>query len=92
MQSHFKVFGEGLQSFREQVDRRFDQVDGRLDKVEGRLDRVEGQLDKVEGRLDRVEHEIVLLKDVGVENTRGLKEVRSAVDRLMVLRAFPFRG
>ena len=71
-----KVFGEGLQLLRQQmdagfgqVDARFDRVDGRLDRVEGRLDGVEGRLDGVEGRLDGVEGRLVGVEGrlVGVE-------------------------
>jgi chromosome segregation ATPase len=66
----------------DQIDGRLDQIDGRLDQVDGRLDQIDGRLDQVDGRLDKVENEMVLLKEATLENGRGLKDVRTAVERL----------
>ena len=56
-----------LEGFQEGVDARFRQVDARFDRVDIRL--------------DRVEHDVVLLKDAVIENTRELKHLRVAVDK-----------
>jgi hypothetical protein len=56
-----------LEGFQEEVDARFRQVDARFDIVDARL--------------GRVEHDIVLLKDAVVDNTRELKHLRVTVDK-----------
>jgi hypothetical protein len=95
MRGEYRAVGEDLQSFREEfqsfrkdvdarfdrVNTRFDQVDARFDQVDGRFGQVDGRFDQVDGRLGRVEHDIVLLKDAVVENTRELKHLRVVVDK-----------
>jgi hypothetical protein len=49
--------------------------------VQGVDSRLQGFQKEVDTRLGRVEHDIVLLKDVVVENTRELKHLRVAVDK-----------
>jgi hypothetical protein len=70
----FRGFGEALQV----VDAHVQSVDARLQSFR---EEVDARFDKVDGRLDRVEHDVVLLKDAVVENTRELKHLRTAVDK-----------
>jgi hypothetical protein len=84
-----------LETFQEEVDARFRQVDARFDTVDARFDRVDSRFDGVDSRFDgvdarfdgvdtrlgRVEHDIVLLKDAVIENTRELKHLRVVVDK-----------
>ena len=60
VRSDFKVFGESLAAFR--------------DEVRCELQDVHRQFQGVHGRLERVEHELVLLKEVALEHGRELKE------------------
>ncbi len=61
-----KVFGEGLELLREQmqagfaeVDRRFEQVDRRFEQIDGRFEQIDGRLEQIDGRLGRVEDAVV---------------------------------
>jgi hypothetical protein len=88
LRGDFRVFGDALQSFREEVDARFQQVDARFQQVDTRFQQVDARFDQVDARFqqvnahfDRVDTDIGLLKSAVVENTRELKRIGTALDR-----------
>jgi hypothetical protein len=56
-------------------------VDAHVQSVDARLHSVDAHVHSLDARLGRVEHDIVLIKDAVVENTRELKRVWVAVDK-----------
>src|ERR1700679_1708544 len=75
IRSQFTVFGEALQGFREQVDRRFDRVDRELDGLEG-------DVALLKADVTTLKTDMALVKTAVLGHNRELKEVRTAVDRL----------
>ena len=81
LRGDFRVFGDALQSFREDVDARFQQVDARFQQVDARFERIDARFDQVDAHFDRVDNDIGLLKSAVVENTRELGRIGTALDR-----------
>jgi acyl carrier protein phosphodiesterase len=51
LRGEFKVLGEALQSFREQMNRRFDALDKRFDALDKRFDALDKRFDSIDGRV-----------------------------------------
>jgi chromosome segregation ATPase len=56
-------------------------LDARVEGVAAHVQSLDAHVQSVDARLGRVEHDIVLIKDAVMENTRELKRVWVAVDK-----------
>ncbi len=96
VRAQFGVFGEALQSLREQMDKRFDAVDrrfesmegrfesmeGRFDSMDGRFDSMDGRVESIESRLDRNDQALGLVKTAVLESSRELKAHGHALEQI----------
>lgn len=93
LRSQFKVFGEALETVREEMGQ---SVTGLREEIGTLRDEVRSGFKEVDGRLGTLERDMLLVKTVVVEHShdlkelrdtslehgRDLKELRTAVDRL----------
>ena len=76
---------EALNSFKNDVNSRFDKMDSRLDSMEGRLDSMEGRLDSMEGRLDNLENDTRSINSRLDNLENDMNTVKTKVTRLEVI-------
>jgi chromosome segregation ATPase len=75
MRSQFTVFGEALQSSREESARRFEQIDSRFEQIDSRFDQIDHRLDQHDTRFASLER-------AALENGRDIREVRRDVSEV----------
>lgn len=69
---------ENLNSFRKEVDSRFNKVDARFKEVDARFDKVDARFKEVDARFDKVESELSSVKSI-------VNSIDSKMDRVLSL-------